>query len=144
MATVFFPVCSHIVLWHIPARKRFALFEPEACALVFQLSHGVPRLINSLCDTALEYGFEEQRPSIDGALVSEILGESMSGPLLGLAEPPVHEMRENGAKFAAVLKSGRQPIEPQERAGAVDSEGLTGERPENLEDALKVLSKLLD
>jgi general secretion pathway protein A len=71
-----------------------ALFDAEACGFVYQRSRGVPRLINSLCDTALEYGYEEKKESIDGALVWEILNDSANGQLLGLAEPyyvPIEE-----------------------------------------------------
>ena len=64
-----------------------ALFDAESCECIYQRSRGVPRLINSLCDTALEYGYEEKRESIDGALVREILNDSANGQLLGLAEP---------------------------------------------------------
>ena len=52
------------------------LFDAEACELIYQRSRGVPRLINSLCDTVLEYGYEEQRACIDAALVREILNDS--------------------------------------------------------------------
>ena len=63
------------------------LFDTEACEMIYQRSHGVPRLINSLCDTVLEYGYEEHREFIDGALVQDILSDSENGQLLALAEP---------------------------------------------------------
>ena len=63
------------------------LFSTEACELIYQRSHGVPRVINSLCDTMLEYGYEMQRELIDSALVRDILSDNVNGQLLALAEP---------------------------------------------------------
>ena len=62
------------------------LFDPEACELIFQHSQGVPRLVNSLCDTVLEYGYEEKQAIIDGALVRDILNDRENGRLLALIE----------------------------------------------------------
>ena len=62
------------------------LFDPEACELIYQHSQGVPRLVNSLCDTVLEYGYEEKQAIIDGALVRDILNDRENGRLLALIE----------------------------------------------------------
>lgn len=55
------------------------VFTADACAAVYDHSNGVPRLINLICDTALVYGFAEQRPQIDGALVEEVVRDKLSG-----------------------------------------------------------------
>jgi putative secretion ATPase (PEP-CTERM system associated) len=63
-----------------------ALFDEAACAAVYQHSRGVPRLINLLCDTALVYGFAEQRPRIDAQLVEAVAADKQKGgmsPLRG-------------------------------------------------------------
>ena len=62
------------------------LFDPEACDLLFECSQGVPRLVNSLCNTVLQYGYEEKRALIDGALVRDILNDRANGQLLALME----------------------------------------------------------
>ena len=46
----------------------------------------MPRLVNSLCDTVLQYGYEEKRAIIDGALVRDILNDRANGQLLALME----------------------------------------------------------
>ena len=51
------------------------LFTPEACDVVFTASGGIPRVINLLCDTALVYGYADQKPTIDAATVNEMLGD---------------------------------------------------------------------
>jgi hypothetical protein len=54
--------------------------------LIHQHSGGVPRLINLLCDTALVYGFADQKKTIDADLVEEMISERMENSLLPLAK----------------------------------------------------------
>lgn len=55
------------------------LFDDASCNAVYQHSQGVPRLINLLCDTALVYGFAEQKQSIDAELVHDVARDKMRG-----------------------------------------------------------------
>lgn len=55
------------------------LFDDTACNAVYQHSQGVPRLINLLCDTALVYGFAEQKHVIDAQLVHDVARDKMKG-----------------------------------------------------------------
>jgi len=49
------------------------LFTPEACGAIFDASRGIPRIINLLSDTALVYGYADQKPAIDASVVAEML-----------------------------------------------------------------------
>jgi general secretion pathway protein A len=49
------------------------LFTPEACDAIFDASRGIPRIINLLSDTALVYGYADQKPAIDASIVGEML-----------------------------------------------------------------------
>jgi len=60
------------------------LFTPEALNLVHQCTGGVPRLVNIVCDTALVLGFADQRPSIDAAIVEQVIQDRSDGGLLPL------------------------------------------------------------
>lgn len=51
------------------------LFSDAACRAVWSYSKGIPRIINTLCDTALVYGFAEQKKKVDIQLVSEIIAD---------------------------------------------------------------------
>ncbi|MEM7220389.1 MAG: AAA family ATPase [Pseudomonadota bacterium] len=53
------------------------LFEQETLEPIFQASRGIPRLINLLCDTALVYGFAEQKTKIDLPLIAQVLKDKM-------------------------------------------------------------------
>ncbi len=64
------------------------VFDDLACEAVFQHSHGVPRLINLLCDTALVYGFAEQKKQVDAQMVHDVAGDKLKGGIF-----PSHEKK---------------------------------------------------
>lgn len=59
----------------------------EACERVHASTGGVPRLINQVCDTALVYGFAEQRNPIDPTIIELVLRDRSEGGLLPLLGP---------------------------------------------------------
>jgi len=72
------------------------LFDEEACRAVFRYSGGVPRLINLLCDTAMVYGFAEQKAHIDKALVTDVAREKQEGGIFpAFADASVDESSES-------------------------------------------------
>ena len=54
---------------------REDLFTADACDAIYVASGGIPRVVNLLCDTALAYGFADQKPTIDATTVSEVLAD---------------------------------------------------------------------
>lgn len=57
------------------AGRKKPLFTEKACARIAEVSKGVPRSINILCDTALVYGFSAEAEMIDVELVEEVLSD---------------------------------------------------------------------
>ncbi len=55
------------------------LFDEAACHAIYQHSRGVPRLINLLCDTAMVYGFAEQKIKIDAQIVNDVAEDKLKG-----------------------------------------------------------------
>ncbi len=55
------------------------IFEPPALSLAHESSRGIPRLINQLCDTALVYGYAEDCPRIDAALMEDVIRDRCAG-----------------------------------------------------------------
>jgi general secretion pathway protein A len=51
------------------------LFTNEACSLIASASGGVPRMINVLCDTALVYGFANDKKVISDQLVADVIAD---------------------------------------------------------------------
>lgn len=64
------------------------LFDPAASQLVYKYSNGIPRLINLLCDTALVYGYAEQRHKIPASLIDELAKEKQAGGIFPNVETP--------------------------------------------------------
>ena len=62
------------------------LFDTKACAAVYYYTGGTPRLINILCDTALVYGFAEQKRRISADLVCQVAREKNRGGLFPLRD----------------------------------------------------------
>ena len=55
------------------AGSRTKIFTDDACKMVAAASHGIPRVINILCDTALVYGFATGKQQIDRELVGLVI-----------------------------------------------------------------------
>jgi len=51
------------------------VFSDEALDAVCRGSRGVPRLINTICDTALLYGYAEELPVIDEAVIAQVIAD---------------------------------------------------------------------
>lgn len=64
------------------AGAQQSIFTDDACSAIYQYSGGTPRLINLLCDTALVYGYAEQRETIDAALVHDVVREQHSNSII--------------------------------------------------------------
>ncbi len=85
------------------------LFSDQACAAVFELTGGVPRLINTLCDTVLVYGYAEQRERIDAMLVHDVGHDKQQGGLFA-ANTPEPEKKNLRIAVAAESSISRQYI----------------------------------
>jgi type II secretory pathway predicted ATPase ExeA len=55
--------------------NREGLFTADACNAIYAASQGVPRIINLFCDTALVYGYADQKPVIGAETVNEMLAD---------------------------------------------------------------------
>lgn len=60
---------------HVAGANGSPLFTPEALGQVFAHTHGVPRLVNGICDRALLTGYVSETKPISAAIVDEAAGE---------------------------------------------------------------------
>jgi len=58
------------------------LFRPDAIEYVYARTHGIPRLMNQLCDFALVYAFAEARKDIDANLISQVVRDRDGAKLM--------------------------------------------------------------
>ncbi len=66
------------------AGGRSDLFDIEAIREIYVNSNGVPRLINTICDTALVYGYAEQATTIQKEIIDEVVRDKSEGHILPL------------------------------------------------------------
>ena len=55
------------------------LFSEDAMRLIARASGGVPRIINSLCDTALLFTYAESQSQVSGTIVSSVIRDRRGG-----------------------------------------------------------------
>lgn len=65
------------------AGREQPLFTTEALARIAEVTGGVPRSINVLCDMALVYGFGGDQPIVDLPLVNQVLADRRDYGVLG-------------------------------------------------------------
>jgi len=81
------------------------LFSDATIALIHGYSHGIPRLINSLCDGALRTGFALQSPKITPTVVEEAAKDLDLTWWSGLAQP-----NGSGSVAPPVLSEAPSPL----------------------------------
>jgi hypothetical protein len=94
------------------------IFEDDAFDLIFTYSGGVPRLINTICDTAMLCGFAEEQPLISRKLVMTAVEELQWKPYVeryaSEREREVAEIRDDTGELQApeidVEDTGRVPL----------------------------------
>src|SRR5882757_3176150 len=64
------------------AGRSFELFSREALELIHASTGGIPRLVNMICDTALVYGFSDQRPAIELDIIEQVIRDRSAGGVL--------------------------------------------------------------
>jgi general secretion pathway protein A len=87
-------------LRHYGAGER-TIFDPAACAAVFEFSRGVPRLINILCEDALIFGGITGRSFIDAELVAGLARDRQRGGILpiGRSNSAIGNPVQDGTPF---------------------------------------------
>jgi general secretion pathway protein A len=85
------------------------IFSDTAIDLIYQYTNGIPRLINSLCDTALQTGFALQSPRITPAILEEAASDLDLGRSFEV-EASHSEMRSAAVGAASGGGSGPIPL----------------------------------
>ena len=88
----------------VAGRNAVELFPAQTMPLIYQLSHGIPRIVNSICDNALLLAFAAQAESVSMAMLREVARD------LDLGE--IH-IAAAGEKQLQVEPEATPQIEPQ-------------------------------
>ncbi len=110
------------------------LFHKNALRLIYSNSGGIPRVINTLCELALVYGFADGKKVIDAVMIADIARDRIDTGLYGTE---VYDAR-----------SLRKPRRPQ--VAAAEVEKPTGENtpaqasPVSATEARKIVDLVVD
>ena len=109
------------------------VFSKAALKKIYEITDGVPRLINQVCDNALLEAFQQKTKSVDAVIIQELLSSnkvtSARAKLpVSLSKPSDHtQANASAAVPARAAKRNRQPIYQLESAGefsGIDVENL--------------------
>ncbi len=84
-----------------------SIFEMDAIDKIAEFSGGIPRIINSICDASLTYAFADDAKCVTGEIVQKVVSDN---------------------EFLAISRETHE-ADWQERVGASEGNGLTGNAP---------------
>lgn len=96
------------------AGAKAAIFDDDSFELIWSGTGGVPRLINLVCDTALVYGYAEERATISRAAVEQVLVDKRDSLTPMGDEPetsPAPEQRSGGGRPRPIKPARGSTIE---------------------------------
>jgi len=107
-----YPLSPEETHHYVEERLRIAgwdgrpVFTPEALDTIHRYAHGIPRVINMLCEHALISGFADQKSPIGPTTIVE-LAKEFELDIIGPTAPPQGDMhRERWGQKPAVNESG--------------------------------------
>ncbi len=127
---------THYYILHrlkVAGGKDPGLFSAEARDTIFRYSGGIPRLINLLCETALVYGFSEQKRTIDTALIEAVACDKKAGGIVPLQDKLWDG--PTGPPLTPVFSAVDSVTQPSPAAGAQESKPVTGSTDPVAEEA---------
>lgn len=110
--------------------KKDPELKEEVFEAIYRYSQGVPRIINSLCDRVLLYGFLEEMHTIDGKAVRTVIQEIETDERMHSDSTPKRSRHNEVSDTSISVK----PVEPR---------GTLEERVQYLEASMENLRKTL-
>ncbi len=77
------------------------LFTPEALDLIYARTGGIPRAINILCNAALVYGYADELPQINDAVIKQVVADNNEA----MGKPDTPAAGKSGKKNAPPAKT---------------------------------------
>jgi type II secretory pathway predicted ATPase ExeA len=97
------------------------LFHKNALRLIHSNSGGIPRVINTLCDLALVYGYADEKRQIDPLLIADIARDRIDTGLYGDTVYDVNSL--NLPKRSGTRRRGAPEAETEPTPAATDAAG---------------------
>jgi len=98
--------------------KNNDIFTPGALKHIFEISGGIPRLINQVCDNAMIVAAKNQQREIDAVIVTGLVerGEVMQAPPLPKCSAPVRAWELPGRQQAKMTQPKPKPVRATPKA----------------------------
>lgn len=125
--------CGYIQHRLVTAGSQRDIFTPAACERIHNFSGGTPRLINLLCETALVYGFADQKDMIDVELVDEIVLEHMKDSVVPIVNRDI--ATQYNTEVSKALEKDFPWIRP--KGNTVEQVPVEAIKPDNVESKKK-------
>ena len=84
------------------------IFHKNALRLIYWNSGGIPRVINTLCELALVYGFADQKRKIDAVMIADIARDRIDTGIYGNQVFDVKTLKSEDAARKAAREQARQ------------------------------------
>jgi general secretion pathway protein A len=108
----------------VAGAENLELFDPEAIKAIYKHSHGIPRLINTICDSAFVYGYADDVKVIGIDLI-EAVTQARNLGVRGDTHPSFPDEEEEGG--AAAETTGALLEELQARIGSLEEKLIAQE-----------------
>jgi len=106
----------------VAGAQRNDIFTEAALTTCFEISDGVPRLINQVCDNALIVGAKDKIKQIDSVLVTELLEKGK----IEAATPPVSVPKHSdGMRISAAVEKPTMAEKAMVTVGPLNGKGNT-------------------
>ncbi|MBS1787946.1 MAG: AAA family ATPase [Acidobacteria bacterium] len=112
----------------VAGATRLDLFTPDAVALIFRASEGIPRLINNICDNALLNGYAANARTISAEIISEV-AESLDLLQPMIEDDPVQVMAGALPPMPVMRDEGLLNWQPEPEMPAFDDPRLHVQKP---------------
>lgn len=98
----------------VAGAQNLDIFDPEAMWAIYKHSRGIPRLINTICDTAFVYGYADDVCVIGSDLI-EAVAQARNLAAGGDDRDPFHEEEEKNGALPADSTASNQAMEDRIR-----------------------------
>jgi len=103
----------------VAGATRSDIFTKETVPVIYKYTGGVPRLINTLCDTSLTVAYADDRQAVTVDVLKEAINELQWQP---------YDRRQSGKRNKALdRKQGNRASDPQNPASAQMGANVTGQ-----------------
>ena len=75
------------------AGRKDPLFTDNACMLIAEMSKGIPRVINILCDTSLVYAFSSGASKVNLEIVEKVISDKSEFGVFSIGDPAENRKR---------------------------------------------------